>query len=105
MNEKLSRRKMFVKYGSLAASLPLITTLVAPFAINEASFSGDCTTLPMPFPSGCQFGSTATSCPVCTDTLVSVTATVCESGSSSISTTCPPNPTNPALVDCTGTCN
>lgn len=64
-SDKTSRRQMIVKYGGLAVSLQLITTLIAPTSANAQSLSGrDCGS-PTPLPAGCNFGTTANDCPTC----------------------------------------
>lgn len=104
LKAELSRRGMIAKYGTLAIALPMISSLIAPTAVNAQSLTlSDCTNIPIPHPAGCTFGSSAVDCQTCLDTLTSTTSLVCASGQASINPLCTPN-SDPAFVDCEGFC-
>lgn len=101
---KLSRRQMVAKFGRVGIALPIITAMLVPTSANAQSLqTRNCTALPIPYPAGCTFGSSAVDCPTCQNTLMQVTPTICQSGTSSIDSICTTN-TDPSFVNCTAIC-
>lgn len=101
---KLTRRQMVTKFGKLGIALPVITAMIMPTSANAQSLrSADCTALPLPYPAGCTFGSSAIDCPTCQNALMTATPTICQSGTSSIDSLCTPN-SDPSFVNCTAIC-
>ena len=98
-NDGMSRRKMIAKYGTLAVSLPMITTLVAPTPAHAQSIS-TC------FASGFLLADQVTDCNNCSVANFDNLVAFCCSGSLAvpINVSCNPLAGFPGVFTCTAPC-